>query len=164
MIDQKQITDGTLIEEKFCKVFDNLQKHPMTQELSKAMISLLFADPTKPIPKLTAEFLFRLITKRVEICFTFKITDWRLTTFLMFLSETPGNAVMYLTYLQYWCKKHNVKELDINIFCESIFPWGFPSKDDMLKLWDDTKVYNREGSSDSDNLVDYASAMKSIQF
>lgn len=160
MIDIKELKSEILIEEKFCKKFGKLQRYPMSEELNKLMIVLfLIKDENNYPSEIKKEFLYQVISKRLESCFTFLISDWRLILFLMFLSETPGTAVMYLTFLQYWCKQHKVKEIDLNIFSEKIFPMGFPSGDDLHKLWSECKV-----NAQPDNLLDYQSAMKSIQF
>jgi len=61
-------------------------------------------------------------------------------------------------------KKNNHNIIDLKMFCE-IFPNGFPSEQDLEKIWDGQKV-DREKNNQmaSDNLVDYQSAMGSIQF
>ena len=81
----------------------------------------------------------------------------------MFLVATPAMAVIYLTYLQYWCFKHEVTTIDINTFCTRIFTSGFPSKEDCHILWNNCKVYNTE-SFHPDNLIDYNEGLQSIKF
>lgn len=159
MIDSQKLTKDNLIEEEFCKKFELLERYQMNDELSKLMITLILTNIKQAPKELEEEFLYKVILKRMEYCFTFVIEDYRLIVFLMYLTQNPGKAVMYLTYLQYWCKKSNTKEIDFNIFCERIFSFGFPSNRDLDKLWEDCKVNTKP-----DNLLDYQSAMKSIQF
>lgn len=145
------------VENVFCKEFERLQRFPMSDELTKCMVTMFLSDITKPIPEIEKEFLFQVIRKRIDVCFTFKLSDWRLITFLMMLSQSPGKAVMYFTYLQYWLKKNNINEITFEIFCDRIFPMGFPLDKDLDKLWNKQKI-------ESGNLLDHQKGLKSIQF
>ena len=73
------------------------------------------------------------------------------------LTKTPGSAVVYLWYLQYWSKKHGVTDLNLSYLCERVFPMGFFSEDDIHKVWDAQKVNARP-----DNLFDYQLAGLSL--
>ena len=158
MLDEKVIQDQTAIEELFCKPFEKLKQHNMDNETSGLMIQLLMGNPQE-IPEKEKPFLLKLIEKRIEVVFDYVITDIKLLLFLCVLTETPGKAVMYLTYLQYWAKKNSKFEIDMDTFCQTIFPWGFPSDEDLDKLWDSQKVKTK---GMSDNLVDYPLAMQSL--
>jgi hypothetical protein len=151
-----------LIEEIFCKKFEKLKRHPMSEDLTKIMFSMYMADINNPVKEITDEFMYQLIDKRVKYGLTIKLDDWRLITFLMMVSGTPGKAVMYVTYLQYWAKKNNLKEITFDLFCEKIFPLGFPNDNDLTLLWDEQKggKYNIK----KDNLIDCQEALKSIQW
>lgn len=155
MLEIKTTDQEDSIEKYFCKPFGKLRRYPKNEEMTKMLIQFImnkhFQMPVKDQP-----FLFQVIVKRLEVCFTFKINDHALILFLAVLSKTPGTAIMYLTYLQYWCKKHNKKTIDLGLFCE-IFPFGFPNDEDLSKIWDQQKLAN--GS----NLLDHANALKSIQ-
>jgi hypothetical protein len=151
------------VEKYFCIPFEKSPRHPMDEENSEFLIKLLLADREFELPEEEKPFLVKLIEKRLKYGMTYKIKDSRLILFLAILARNAGSAVMYMTYLQYWCKKKHVIEIDLNRFCEEIFPMGFPSEDDLHKIWDGQKVM-RESSGASDNLVDYQSAMTSIQF
>jgi hypothetical protein len=90
-----------------------------------------------------------LIEARLQL-FQYKIEDHRLILFLSLMAQSPGNAVMYLWYLQYWSKKNGfVYSITLENLCE-LFPMGFPSLDDMSKIWDSQKVHLKP-----DNLVDH---------
>lgn len=165
MLEHKTTKQPDAIEIHFCKPFDELKRHPMDSETFNMLAQLLLIPKDGTFPNEDKPFLVQVIEKRIPGCFTFTTNDERLILFLAFLTETPGSAVMYLTYLQYWCKQKNVKEIDLDIFCKRIFPIGFPSRQELSSLWDKTKVgRDEEGSRGSDNLIDYQSAMKSIQF
>ena len=104
-----------------------------------------------------------MIIKRISVQFTYTVSDDRVILLLAHVAQNPGTAVMYLWYLQYYCKKNNVKDIDLTMFCTYIFPMGFPSTSDLKQLWDTQKV-NNEKEGFSDNLLDYHIAGKSIQF
>lgn len=167
--DKTQIENS--VEEIFCKPFDKLKSHEMSEEDTELLIMLLMKEkinPTNtPIAEKDKPFLYQVIEKRIDACFTFEITDARLILFLCAIAKSPGTAIMYLAYLQYWCKKNDVKEIDLEKFAE-IFPNGFPCEEDLQKIWDEQKVSRRtpEGVRipGSDNLLDYQTAYKSIQF
>ncbi len=153
------------VEEYICKQFESAEKHEMDKETTADLLRLMLVKKGNlEIPEKEKPFLIKVIESRVRACFTYKMEDIRLVLFLAMLTETPGSAVMYLTYLQYWCKKNNCHEIDLDKFCQ-IFPIGFPSKEDLHKIWDGQKIERAKGSSiSSDNLLDHQSAMVSIQF
>lgn len=114
------------------------------------------------IPEKEKPGMMQLIEKRIKGCLTIEVIDVRLIVFLAYLCETPGKAVMYLAYLQYRCKLKGIKHPTLEQFGE-MMPWGFPSNEDLKKVWDAQKV-TRSGAQGSDNLLDYQTAYKSIQF
>lgn len=161
MLKADTIKQADAVKKLFCEPFEKLKRFPMSKDESEMMIKLLLSRIT--IPEKGKPQIVQLLEKRVEHCFTFKLKDPKLILFLCFLAETPAWVVMYLTYLQYWAKKTNIKELNFDIFCERIFPFGFPSNTELSLLWDSVKVY-RSGEMRSDNLLDYQTALASIQF
>lgn len=119
--------------------------------------SINLVDDEKP-------FLFKLIEKRM-VHFTFEITDVRLILLLSFISKSAGVAVLYLWYLQYWCKKNNSRNINLDKLCIEVFPMGFFKEDDLKQVWLSQKVQVPKGNLIlSDNLVDYPEAGHSIQF
>lgn len=170
MLKSEVIEKHDSVEELFCKEFEKLKQHPMSVGDTEFLLRLMMSKKTSlencPLKGDEKPFLYQLIEKRIEHCFTYKITDSRLIMFLVIITKSAGTAVMYMAYLQYWCKKHDIKEIDLDIFCEQIFPMGFPIDDDLRKLWYSLKVSKDKmalGGS-SDNLLDYQTAYKSIQF
>jgi len=162
MLENSEIENPNAIETIICKAFESIKCVPMTEDIANILINLLCApkinfDDDKP-------FLVAVMEKRVEFNHTFKINDNKLYLFLAILTKSPGTAIMYLWYLQYWCFNNNVKELNIDIFCENIFPFGMPPTDELQKIWESQKVLKDRYNLGSDNLVDYVSAGGSIQF
>jgi len=162
MLKNKTTLQPDAIEKYFCEPFDQATRCPMDEETTKFLMQLLIVKEMKEMPEKKKPFLIKMIEQRIKGSFSFKITDNRLIAFIAVISETPGKAVMYLTYLQYWCRKNNIKVIDLDKFCE-IFPMGFPDDETLHSIWDGQKVECKNGYS-SDNLLDYQSAMKSIHF
>lgn len=128
MLKQETINQEDAVEQYFCKPFDVAKRYPLTEEDSTFLLGLLFKGSAFSIPDEEKPFLVKVIEKRIEYSFSFKINDARLILFIAIITRTPGTAIMYLTYLQYWCKKNERKEIDLKLFCESIFPWGLPKR------------------------------------
>jgi hypothetical protein len=159
------IQNPNAVEEFICKAMDKASRVEMSKDDTELLVQLLMVG--KPIPLSTVKkvdkyFLYELIEKRVEHCFTFKIPDSRAIVFISAIAKSAGTAVMYLTYLQYKCKKSNRTELTLDYLCE-LFPIGFIPESELKAIWDKQKVMTKSMGG-SDNLLDYQSAMKSIQF
>lgn len=169
MLPNTEALNPSAIEINVCKKIEICPKEQLNDENNGFLIQLLFASRSRSFPKISEipekekPFLYKVIEKRVNACCNYKINDVALILFLDLISENPAVAVMYCWYLQYWAKKNNVKEIDLHIFCEKIFPMGFPSKTQWSTIWDSQKI-QRENNAGSDNLVDYATAGKSLQF
>jgi hypothetical protein len=162
---QESINDPEAIEKLFCIPFNKLRSHPMDEETTGLFLQLTFSGEHGKevvIPEKEKPFLYKVIESRVKGAFTFILNDSRLIMFLCVIAKTPGTAIMYLTYMQYWAKQKNVNQITFDIFARDIFPMGFPSNEDLHLLWNAIKVKRENGGSD--NLLDYQSAMKSIQF
>lgn len=157
MLDKKEIENPRAIEENVCLKIKSLRTFPMSENDTEILCMLLMSNNRNPvIPQEQKPFLYQLIEKRLEVVLKFKINDSRLILFLMQVTETPGKAVMMLWYLQWWCHTKNMTELDLDTFCRDIFPMGFPSDEDLSKVWNEQKIIG------AGNLVDYTSAGQSI--
>lgn len=162
MLNKSESTNPKAIEEIVCIPMDKLKRVPMDNETTGILVNMLFMQGDIDIPEKEKPFLFQLIVKRIEHCFTYTVKEQKLVLFLAMLTESPGNAVLLMWYLQWWCFKNNIKDLTLDLICTRVFPMGFFSNDDLSKIWDAQKV-DREGSG-SDNLVDYNAAGNSIHF
>ena len=160
MLEKVETENPKAIEDVIAK-FGKLKCNEMDGFKSKTLVGLMLM-PKLEMREEEKPFLVKVMEKRIEHCFTFSTKDQRLLLFLAVVSERVGTAIMYLWYLQYWCFKNNVRELTLDIFCQKVFPYGFPSNDTIETIWDAQKV-KRDGM-ESDNLLDYASAGSSIQF
>ena len=155
------VNNPNAVEEIFCKKMDSFKKIPMSEGESRYMLELCISDQID-LEKIGYEnlpFLIQLIIKRLAVFYTAQL-DSKSILMIGEISKSAGNAVMYLTYIQYLCKQKNIKELSWEKFIE-LFPFGFFSQSDLQDAWDCQKV-EQEGFSD--NLLDYRSATMSIQF
>jgi hypothetical protein len=178
----ENLTNDNLIEKLICEPMKDLKRIPMSEKQSKYFIQLtLISQQNKNIGKhqdfekdmmvvLKKAFMYNLITKRIKICFDYQIKDIYLYLFLLDLCSSPGIAIMYLTYFQYWCFKNNVWKLDFDTFVQRIFPLGFWEDNDLHKVWENTKIHSIEKnfnfkfeSKCTDNLIDHSIALKSIR-
>lgn len=92
------------IKKIICDPIEAAPKYPMDEETTGILVKLLFSGQINPVIKDSEKpFLYQLIEKRLSL-FNFTIRDTRLIVFLMIISRSPGVAVMYLWYLQYWAK------------------------------------------------------------
>jgi len=166
MLQYDYTTDESAVEILFCEPFKNLRQNELDDDLFNILLTLNSSPKVEfsTVPEKEKLPLFKLIENSLNLRFTFKIRDFRLIIMIAAVSKSAGTAIMYLTYLQYFCKTHNLKELDFETFCREIFPLGFPDDKELSKLWTNQKVNSPSGSFGSDNLIDYQSAMKSIQF
>lgn len=151
------------IETMFCVPFSKLQQQPLNGDVNRILIILLLQPESvdKISKDLENEFMFKLIKKRIEVMYNYQLTNDALV-FMVVLSKSPGNAVMYLTYLQYYAWKNKLQIIDLKTICEDVFPFGTPSEADLEALWRQTKIHNKPGMSD--NLVDIPECLKSIRF
>lgn len=152
------------IEELVCNPMREMKKTTMDDELFSLLLGLSTAKVDKRIPQDEKPFIFQLIEKRILACFTFSISDDRAILVLCMVAVSPGKAVMYLWYIQWWCFTNNVQEVDFTTLCSRIFPNGFFCEEDLKTVWDNQKVKRPAGSMCSDNLLDYGKAGFSIQF
>lgn len=160
--------DSTSIKRLFCTPMDKLQRHSMSRELSEIMIALMFGGKSNEFKDSDKPWLYQLIEKRLKMCFNYTL-DEKTILFLCVLTGSPGKAVMYLWYLQYWCYENfKTKHITFDMFCKDIFPMGFFSDEDLNKLWDKQKIstLNDKGErvGGSDNLLDYLTAGSCIMF
>jgi hypothetical protein len=148
------------IEEFFAKKFEQCPKCPMDNKFSEIFIKLsMLEDINLNISENDKPSIYKIIEQRINSCHTFKVDD-KVLLFLSILCNSVGYGIMYIWYLQYESKKRNINFITFDIFSE-IFSWGFPSNETLDKLWINQKV-NRSDIKESDNLLDYALAGKTL--
>jgi len=162
MLDNSYTSRENAIEEVVYDFLKDCELVPMSEDDAKTflMIGMMPKDVNLPIED--KPFVFQIIEKRVEHCFTFKITDQRATLAISMWAKSAGTVILYLWYIQAWCFENNVKEIDFETLGMRIFPLGIFSEKDLKSVWDNQKVQKK--GMESDNLVDYAVAGLSIQF
>ena len=151
------------IEKIICSQITQAVKNPMSKFEQEILVSLLLANKNFKIPQKEKPFLFQLIEKRINACHTFSTDDERVILFLVSVCQSPGSAILYLWFIQFWCHFNRIKVIDLDIFCGKIFPNGFPSTECVNAIWDSQKLINVPKMG-SDNLVDYNYCGDSIHF
>jgi hypothetical protein len=160
------------VEKIFCQNFSKLKTEPLTQDLSKTLISLFFIEEDDPeiiglINNMLndkhkySNMVLHILKKRFCEIYNFSFEN-RLLILLSQTFDSPGKAVMYGTYFAYWAKKNNKNKITLNDFCEKIFPFGLPTEEEISKLWIKQKVKCEKPEMKSDNLLDYYKATISL--
>lgn len=152
------------VEKYFCVPLSKFIPKQLTSEQAKLLIAISMCDADK-IDEFEEDFanvywFYPAIAKRLRAYFGYTM-DVKAQMLLCTWCESIGDMVIYLTYLQYWCKKNNVKEIAHTLLCEKVFPHGIFDRTFMSHVWDGQKVSSTI-SGGSDNLIDYSSAMQSI--
>lgn len=143
------------------------KKVPMSFNTSEMFITLYLInenDPFAIFEEKDLPFISKIIKKRLQL-HTFKIENDITLLALTNFCDTPGIAILYLWYLQGYCKEHNLlnQTITFKMFTEEIFPDGQLDPSILNEIWDKQKVI-KESSLDSDNLVDYYECGKSILY
>lgn len=153
------------IEKYFCPLLADKNTTELTNEQAQVFMSVAMSNvmgTPVPIPtgkKLkTLPFEAQVLIKRVEVCFDYKITDLGVILLLVFLSHSLGSVIMYLTMIQWYCKKNSIEVFGINEFSK-MFPMGVYSEEDLHAAWDAQKV-----PDSPDNLIDHPTALTSLRY
>jgi len=162
MLDSSYITKENAIEEVIYDFLKYCEPVPMSDDATRAYLMIGMMPKDVKLPDEEKPFIFKIIEKRLEHHFTFKITDQRATLAISVWARSAGTAILYLWYIQAWCFKNNVKEIDFETLGMQIFPLGIFSEKDLKSVWDNQKVQKK--GMESDNLIDYGVAGLSIQF
>ena len=169
---------NTSAERYFCEKLDAKKFVPMKEEDTKTLLTLSLMQQSADAGKEDVTDIIKELSKAKDQNLACKIIETRLAglgynvhllvlIFLSTLLESPGEAVMYAHYMAYKAKKHGKKDIDLNFLCMDIFPWGFPTKEDLSEVWDGQKIYRIEelnGLIEGDNLLDRADANISISY
>ena len=162
MLDSSYKNRENAIEEVVYDFLKDCELVEMTQETTENFLMIGMMPNNVKLKTEEKPFIFQIIEKRVEHCFTFKFTDERALLAFSIWCESVGDAITYLWYIQAWCFKNQVKEVDFETLGLRIFPMGIFSKKDLKTVWENQKV--QKTGMESDNLVDYNVAGLSIQF
>jgi hypothetical protein len=162
MLDNSYTNRENAIEEVIYDFLKDCNLVEMSNQVAE--LYMLIGLMSKDVKLSTEEkpFVFQVMEKRLENCFTFRFTDERALLAVSIWAESAGVSIIYLWYIQAWCFKNNVQEVDFETLGLRIFPNGIFSEKDLKSVWDNQKVKNN--GMESDNLVDYTLAGLSIQF
>lgn len=118
-----------------------LKTVPMSDSVTQCLLSALMAESQgKTYPDTVGLFAVQVAIKRAAYI-NLAATE-NLLVFIAALSNSPGKVVMYLYALRYWQLVNNPEQpLTANMLCH-IFPMGFPTEDEMHRMWDAQKLEN----------------------
>ena len=150
------------IEEVVYDFLKDCELVAMSEEITQIYAQIAMMPKDVKLPNSNKPHVFQIMEKRLPHSFTFKISDERVLLVITLLSESAGNAIIYLWYIQAWCFKNNIREVDFETFGLMIFPTGVFSEKDLKSVWENQKV--ERVNMESDNLVDYPVSGMSIQF
>jgi len=170
MLPYESIKEENSIEKNFCEPLSKCKTYPMDDEMTEIFLSFATSkEENVDVEKAKKNiWQFEAFEKRVNNFLNFT-ADNRVKIFMVMQTNgVIGKLVMYCYYMQYLCKKNNIKHITWENFSMDFFPNGFFSDEDLKKVWDGQKITktDTEGKSHlgSDNLLDYQMASKSILF
>ena len=163
MLDNSYKNRENAIEEVIYDFLKDCDRVEMSDESTEMFLKIGMMPKDMKLQTENKPYIFQIIEKRIQYCFTFKVTDERVLLAITLWAESAGVAIIYLWYIQGWCFKNNVQEVDFETFGLRIFPTGVFSDKDLQSVWENQKV-KRDNMDDSDNLIDYNQASLSIQF
>ena len=149
------------VEEIFCKPFAELPCQ-ITDHVGRSMYRAMFCDVREIEENLTffQRWQLKQIKARIEDYLSITVDD-RSVVYITLVSDRIAVAVMYLTYIQYWAKTNGVHRVTLRMLKEKVFPNGHPNEGTLKQIWYKQKVSHDTGS---DNLLDHAKAMLSINY
>ena len=128
MLDNSYKNRENAIEEVVYDFLKDCELVEMSKDIAKTYLMIGLMPRHAKLSIEEKPFIFKVIEKRVENSFTFKFTDERALLVISILAETAGVAIIYLWYIQAWCFKNNVTEVDFETLGLKIFPMGIFSK------------------------------------
>lgn len=162
MLDNSYKNRENAIEEVIYDFLKDCDRVEMSDESTEMFLKIGMMPKDMKLQTENKPYIFQIIEKRIQYCFTFKVTDERVLLAITLWAESAGVAIIYLWYIQGWCFKNNVKEVDFDTLGIRIFPTGILSEKDLRLVWENQKV--EKSGMESDNLIDYNISGSSIQF
>lgn len=164
MIDEKTLTENS-VAEYLCEVLDkHRNEQPLKDEDMKILLTLLMM-PAGAADKMFEEIIekswaLKAVEARQKTIFGNELIDRKTLILIEFLcSDNIGMMLMHVYYLQWKAVQLGIDKIDLNIFCERIFPFGTFKEKTLHKVWDDTKVRTERMTN---NLIDYTFCTKSF--
>jgi len=159
-IKKSEMTESSL--ENWCKKFETLEQKELSKDQAELFMKVLLScDKLDSDPGFDEackkDQVVQCIIKRSKACYDYELTNTAAVLLANWSNGSPGNFVMFITYLQYYCFTHDIWKIDVHELV-NIFPWGIPSQDDMSKAWSWQKC-----QAAPDNLVDHLECAKSMR-
>lgn len=128
----------------WAKEFFQKANTPMDKETSELFLQMVMIENVNTFTtpnEIKQQFLYQVIDKRAEFI-GLELSE-PAKTFLMFLTKSPGTAVMYLYALR---SKFN--SVNISNIAET-FPVGFLSESSLEEMWDKQKGFVNQENVDN---------------
>lgn len=171
MLPSNIIYDETAIERLICKVLDeeiakgNYVSYNDSPKIGTLLLLIQtnIRDSKEFIEDLKKDTFFNNLLDLFKFNFDVTIKDeYKFLSFIGLLSDNFITLKIYSIYIQYYCKKNNIKVVDINLLVNEILPFGTFKDETLMEIYYSTKILVKDFSSD--NLIDYNIPYKSILF
>ncbi len=151
--------------EKLCEKMEALPVHPLTEEDVKTYFDITLIPNNRQVDFMhdfmKEDWVMAGLFKRANAALT-AIFEPKALAWIRINAKSIGEGVLLLYYAQYKAKKCGNKSIDVPFLSMYVWPMGFPSSEDLQKIWDIQKM-NLPGVP-TDNAIDIPLASKSIQF
>lgn len=111
---------------------------PMSREIAEEMACLLFFEKdSEPLDaeKLKDEAIYKIAKARTELAGV-PINDYALLMINTISAGRPGTAIMYVAALKAISKRNGGDQVTVSMICnKNGFAMGFPSEDDLRRIW-----------------------------
>jgi len=169
MLAYEKTKEENAVEIYFCEPLSQKKTKNMNDEISDFFILFSTSNESNVDVDKARKMVWQYaaLEKRIDLTMNYT-ADNRVKLFIVMLCDSSiGKVLMYAYYMQYLCKKNNVKHINWEKF-GNLFPDGFFTEEDLNKAWEGQKV-SRKGddgkiNTGSDNLLEYGVASKSLIF
>lgn len=154
-------TDKFTIDNIYNRINNSNPKRAMAQDM-EMFILMQQAEPVFAPEKLkdlkSKILLIDIIESRLSM-YDYTL-DYPTLFFIAYLAESPGNAILFLSYLQVCAKQLNLDKINMFDIGIKIFPSGFPTDECLQNIWKSCKVYKNSNDKIL-NFVDVATPYQS---
>lgn len=166
MIHANELKEDSI--EKWCEEYLlGKETEQINREQAKTFIKCVIAEDdiqnsSKFDDDMKNDFPYQLLKKRIEAINSYTATK-AVILFISSACDRTAKLVMMAALLQYKSFKTGCRDINMDVLSSKIIPVGLPSEKVLENAWRNQKVIP-DNASDSDNMLDYPEASKSIKF
>lgn len=138
---------------------------PMDDRQSRLFFMLLIIEHNKMElpPEIAETFQFQVMKKRLESHYVIPVANAYAMAVLALMAENVGSVVMYAGALAaMYAERKEV--ITIKTIAEHYFPMGFPTEEELDRIWDMQKIPLQPTSTVStDNAIDLPDSWPKIE-